>query len=305
MTRPLRQYALFSSICFTLLTSSSSILLTSSEAIAQAPPEAIKNYEKAKQAYGNGDFELAVEYLQKAYAEDPDLIYQYNRIRALQAMKSYDEALGVIDLFRGPMSRDPAQRFTDLEELEAQIRAEQAQFKADQQNQNTTTTPPDTKSAGNDGNKGKEDGGTTTGARDTDTVTPPPVVEDPNKTKRIIGWTLTGAGAATLLGTAPFWSGLLIKQDECFDRNSTACTQSRKQGQSMSQRLQEFEDKQANHKLISAVGLGVGTALIIPGILLIIKSPKTESTTQDASSSLTLHPVLGTDQAGAVMTFQF
>ena len=286
MTRSLRQYAVLSGICFALLTAP-----TANEAFAQAPPEAIKNYEKAKQAYGNGDFELAVDYLQKAYAEDPDLIYQYNRIRALQAMKSYDEALEVIDLFRGPMSRDPDQRFTDLEELEAQIREEQAQFKAAQQDQDRTD-PGNT---------------TTTDGKDPDKiVTPPPVVEetDPYKKRRFLGWTLAGAGAATFLGTSPFWSNILLKQDPCYVPGSSDCKLSVKDGQTLRERQLEFDEKRKRHLLISGVGLGVGTALLIPGIILIIKSPKTDGAAE-ASSTLRLQPVFGQDQAGALVTFQF
>ena len=294
MTRSLRQHAILSGICFALLTTS----ISSNEASAQAPPEAIKNYEKAKQAYSNGDFELAVDYLQRAYAEDPDLIYQYNRIRALQAMKSYDEALEVIDLFRGPMSRDPDQRFSDLDELEAQIREEQAQFKAAQQNQNTTA-PGDTKT-GNDGDK-------TTGntGGDKTVVTPPPDVvedEDPNKKKRTIGWVLAGAGAASILGSAPFWSGLLLKNDPCYDKNSQACNDSRVGMESLSARRDRFDAKRRTHQIVGAAGLGVGAALMIPGVILILKNPKPDRAKE---TSLRIQPVLGPDQAGAVFTIRF
>ena len=78
-------------------------------------------YEKAKQAFDAEDFQAAADLLEMAYAEDPELIYQYNRIRAFQAMGQHEEAAKVLKIYKNPMSRDP-ENFSDLPQIEAQIK---------------------------------------------------------------------------------------------------------------------------------------------------------------------------------------
>ena len=82
---------------------------------------ALKFYEQAKQAYGAGNYRDAADLLERAYAEDPDLIYQYNRIRALEANRDYEQALKVLNIYKGPMMRDKDKRFEDVEQIEQEV----------------------------------------------------------------------------------------------------------------------------------------------------------------------------------------
>lgn len=273
-----------------LLLFTAPIALAPMVASAQGTAEenmALKNYEKAKQAYGAGDFELAAELLQKAYAEDPDLIYQYNRIRALQAMGSFDEALKTIDLFRGPMSRDKAQRFTDLDELEAQIKAERIEFEKTRAND---PKEPDVKEPD---------------VKDPDIKAPitPLVDEDEAESRasrRKTGFVLFGAGALAAAGTSPFWSGLLLKRDACFGADATneedaPCFNSSERDR--------FKSKKTNHRIIGGVGLGVGAALGITGLIMVLKNGKPAE--EPEASSVTFMPTISQDRAGASMMIRF
>ena len=54
-------------------------------------------YKKSKQRYQNDQFEQAATLLEEAYAEDPKLVYQFNRILALQGAEKYEQALEVLE----------------------------------------------------------------------------------------------------------------------------------------------------------------------------------------------------------------
>ncbi len=272
-------------------------------AFAQGSTEnmALKNYEKAKVAYTQGDFALAAELLEKAYAEDPDLIYQYNRIRALQAMKSYDEALKTIDLYRGPMSRDPDQRFSDLEELEAQIKAEKQAFDKDNTDKTDKTDNTDTKDQGDQNTTDPKDTDKTDNADNPDKIIAPPATDpDPGKGKRTAGWVLTGVGLATIAGTSPFWTGLAIQNDPCYGYLD-ADPSSGNPCLTDIERRENFDNKVQTHKIVSAVGLGVGSVATITGLVLVLTNgkPKTES------SRIELIPTISKDTSGAMVRFTF
>lgn len=234
---------------------------------------ALEHYEKAKQAYGAGDFQGAADLLEMAYAEDPDLIYQYNRIRALQAMGQHEEAAKVLKIYKSPMSRDPENRFSDLPKIEAQIN-EALEKKAKEKPVEKPTQEPDGKS-----NKTPEE----------KPVTPPE-----SNTRKIAGWGMVGGGALLIAGGAPFYSGILYsnKNNSCrsngvLDTTIEGCTR------------EELTTLKKNHTLLGFTMLGAGSALAITGLIVALTAPKS------SASSTLIVPDIGPDRAGATLMFRF
>src|SRR5690606_25349880 len=91
--------------------------------------DAAAYYQQASEAYQAEDYTCADELLARAYAKDPDLIYQYNRVLANQAKGDIDAALGILDTFQAQMLADPDARFTDIPEI--RIKLEQAKAEAE------------------------------------------------------------------------------------------------------------------------------------------------------------------------------
>lgn len=85
------------------------------------PEKAAEYYQQASAAYQRGELQEAADLLERAYAEDPDLVYQYNRVLALEGLKKYDEALRLLDIYGDPMSRDAGQRFTDVDAIRKRL----------------------------------------------------------------------------------------------------------------------------------------------------------------------------------------
>lgn len=85
------------------------------------PEKAAEYYQQASAAYQRGELQEAADLLERAYAEDPDLVYQYNRVLALEGLKKFDEALRLLNIYGDPMSRDTAQRFTDVEAIRKRL----------------------------------------------------------------------------------------------------------------------------------------------------------------------------------------
>ncbi len=293
----------FSPLLTALLLTTASLTLLPADAVAQEENMALKNYEKAKQAYGAGEFELAAELLQKAYAEDPDLIYQYNRIRALQAMGNYDEALKTIELFRGPMQRDKDQRFTDLDELEAQIKAEKIEFEKTQQPdvKEPETKDPETKDPDTKDVKDPDEPDVKEPEPPTPTVLDPVKLEEERQKKRSTGWILLGTGALAVAGTSPFWSASRLRNTEaCFGASNVDQPECFNESQAQ----QDFNAAVLKHRIIGGAGLGVGAILGVTGIIMIIKNRPTDQ--GDASSSnVTFSPSISRQGAGAQMFIRF
>ncbi len=248
------------------------VLSIASPALAFAgPEEALEYYEQAKSAYGSGEFQRAANLLERAYAEDPDLIYQYNRIRALQAQGRYDEALRVLNIYKGPMSRDEEKRFDDIAAIEGQLR---------EQIKKQESQPP------------KED------PKDPEETTPPvedpkdPVdVEDPGatdgddgaSTKKIIGWSMVGVGAATLIPGLILSSGALLPETSDPDYEDTRQTQ-----------------------IITAATLdAVGAGLTIAGVILVLTADGGEDESAHLGTTPIITPYLSRDGAGAGVLWRF
>ncbi len=85
------------------------------------PERAAEYYQQASAAYQRGDLQEAADLLERAYAEDPDLVYQYNRVLALEGLKKFDESLRVLNIYADPMRQDSRQRFTDVDVIKTRL----------------------------------------------------------------------------------------------------------------------------------------------------------------------------------------
>lgn len=114
-----------------------------------APEKAAEYYQQASAAYQRGDLREAADLLERAYAEDPDLVYQYNRVLALEGLKDFDESLRVLNIYADPMRQDSRQRFTDVDAIKTRLQESVAlKKKADEeelQRQKDTKGDPDPK----------------------------------------------------------------------------------------------------------------------------------------------------------------
>jgi len=104
------------------------LTLVFSASFATAGEQQAREFHKqAKSAYDQGDFERAADLLQKAYDEDPNVVYQYNRIRALEGAGQFDRALDILAEYRDEMR---AEGYSDLGKLKKTLE-EKRQRKAD------------------------------------------------------------------------------------------------------------------------------------------------------------------------------
>jgi len=95
------------------------LALVSTTAVA-GEEEARELFQQAKEAYSNKEYERAAELLKRAYDEEANLTYQYNRIRALQGAGEYEKALEVLKTYETPML--DADGFEDIPEIKASLR---------------------------------------------------------------------------------------------------------------------------------------------------------------------------------------
>ncbi len=85
---------------------------------------ALALYEAATQAYGEAKYREAADLLAKAFVYDNNLIYQYNRILALQANGDYAEALKELEFYEDIMKEDNEQRFTDVPQIKVKLQGQ-------------------------------------------------------------------------------------------------------------------------------------------------------------------------------------
>lgn len=138
--------------------------------------EARRLFKKAKTAYGNGEFDKAAKLLEEAYSEEANLIYQYNRIRALEGAERYEEALKVLETYEQPML--DAEGFEDISDIKESLEEKVG-----------PTDEPDEPSE------------------------PKTTTSDSGKTKEIIGWSLLGLGGASGITGFLFGSSLLLPKE--------------------------------------------------------------------------------------------
>ncbi|MBA2665352.1 MAG: hypothetical protein H0U74_23890 [Bradymonadaceae bacterium] len=256
-------------------------------AIALADPaRAAEYYREASDAYQRGDFLEATELLERAFAQDHNLVYKYNQILAFQGMRNFSEALRILDIYANPMKSDG--RFDDVDDIRSQLessiaQAEQAaeQDRLAKQQQDAAIKEP----------VGPADGGA------------------PN----YVAWSLIGAGGVALLASAVTGSTILISDE--FDRVERA----NEQGYDAvyaSGRFNSREDYQSveNHQIMTVVFLvsgillaGTGATLWYLGIPASTSAGAQSPASLDEPSALRFDflPQVSAQSAGASMRLTF
>lgn len=254
------------------------LTLTISATALAGPQEALSFYEQAQKAYEQGNFQKAADLLERAFAEDPNLIYQYNRILALQAAGQHEEALRLLNIYENPMRTDEDKRFEDIAEIKAKIEKSIADKKTAPTDPVKNNTDPD---QNGDGTKNGE-GNTTP----TPTPTPTPKAED--KGPKILAWSLVGVGGALIVGGMIPASGLLVTEEEKLANGEPN---------------PKYNDQLSSQKRLAAGLLGGGAVLAIGGAVLLLLDDD-EPAKKDASA-LRFSPYVGPGGAGAVMQWRF
>ncbi|MEZ4458889.1 MAG: hypothetical protein R3E66_04010 [bacterium] len=262
--------------------------------VALATPEkAAEYYSQASAAYQRGDLREASDLLERAYAEDPDLVYQYNRVLALEGLKDYEEALRLLNIYGDPMTRDARARFTDVDDIRKRLEDGLALQKKLEEEQKAK-----------DAQKKEEP----------PIEEPPPVKAQESHTPWLAVGLLAGGGVALGAG-ALFGSGLLVS-DQLDD---TQCVKDNLDlGASGSAIFADcpYEDiptynAQRNaynddvasietQQTLAIVFLGAGTLLAVGGIVAWVLDDGGES-----NSTAQITPYVGADGGGATFHVSF
>jgi tetratricopeptide (TPR) repeat protein len=261
------------------------------------PEEAAQYYEQASKAYEEGELAKAADLLERAYAEDPNLIYQYNRVLALQAMGKNDQALKILDIYGNPMREDG--RFDDVKEIRSQI--EKAKAEADA----AAKKNAETKTATNDDKIGDEigEGG------DGEAKIAEPVDSGPN----ILGWSLVGVGVAGLSAAGLFGSGVLISdvvdRRDCMSPAGTPLNDCYSDFDDAVAQNKSDRDTLSTHQTLTWVSLGVGVAALIGGgaVMLMDGQAGAEADAPVSADKAEVHlsPFVSADGAGGVLRILF
>lgn len=263
---------------------------------------AAQYYEEATQAYQEGDLRKAADLLERAYAEDPDLVYQYNRILALEGLEDYDEALRVLEIFEEPMKRDEKKRFGDIAEIRERL------VKAKKLADARKDESKDTKDPKEEPKERPEPG---------ELEDPGEKPKQPESGPNILAWTLLGTGvvSATVGGlfAGAIFAGDAADNVSCVSDSTGGadpvpprqaadalqqCYPSAGEYRAAYDAYTADQDTLSSHQILSIVFLSAGAALATTGIVLLI-------TDSEDGGSASLSPYIGSDSAGAVFNFDF
>lgn len=245
---------------------------------------ATEYYNQATVAYQQGDYQKAADLLDLAFGSNPDLVYKYNRILALQALGDFDTALAELNTMLGPMKADSKHRFDDVDDIKTQI---EAAIKARDDAKNP---PPD----------------------DTTPIEQPP--EPAKSGPNYLGIGLLAGGGLVAATGVLFITAVLLPSSvkECLGiQASPNCDEYRDAGGddeiSAEEAQKDARSVQNTHK-IAAVSLLAGGVVIagVGAILLIMDGGGAEDPPQSAGlDSLRFSPYITQDGAGAAMQLRF
>jgi tetratricopeptide (TPR) repeat protein len=297
-----------------------------------------KFFEQATNAYREGNFEKAIELLDKAYEHKQDLAYKYNRILALQKMRHYGAALDTIENFKSRMKDD--KRFKNMDKLHSELKSQLKKSRRDASS-----------SARELANHYLEETLDKTSrvaarrvsqsviARSQQVI--PPETQSPDKTepepkatpvkrrtkmevRRLIkgeeaevnklGWSLLSVGGITLAGGLLFGSELLLPggvkdRIDCYE--SAGSDQVGRQNCYDNTDNTPGDDKQMLnvHKNLTYIMLGLGTAATTGGILSFVLEGSADNnkevTVGSSHPTLRVSPVAGRDILGGILSIEF
>lgn len=243
------------------------MVMTLSSTVAFAgKTEAAEFYKQAQTAYQNNDYKKAADLLEKAFAQDPDLIYMYNRILALKASGQPEEALRLFKIYNDPMSKDANKRFSldELKQINASLESAVAEKKALEEKKQEEQKKQEDKS-----------------------VKPPPQPKESDV--NILGWSLIGGGSLLLV------TGIL------FGIGEGGPFQPDPGDFPLGKDDDGFESVLNRNKIVTIVGYAGGLLLIGGGVLTFFMGGDDK---KEAKTS-TLMPYVGPDGGGAVWQFRF
>ena len=259
-----------------LLALSVALTLASPATVVAGPKEAITFYEQAQQAYEQGDFQRAADLLERAFAEDPNLIYQYNRILALQAAGQHEEALRLLNIYENRMRSDEEKRFDDIAQIKTKIERAIEDKKAATTPKDPVVKDPVVK----------------------DPVVKDPALDDPNQAKpqegssNVLAWALIGTGGVALGAGLLFSTGALLPDEKLPSGAPNP----------------DYNDALSTQKTLAAVTLIGGALLAGGGVALLLLSddaPAQEDAGKPADTSWRFSPVLAPGHAGAMLHGSF
>lgn len=261
------------------------------------PEKAAEYYQQASAAYQRGELREASDLLERAYAEDPDLVYQYNRVLALEGLKDYDEALRVLSIYGDPMRRDDRQRFNDIQEIRKRLEDGAAlekklaeERKQKEQEQNRHTAEPVRK------------------------IEEPAVKGPVEQETPWLAVGLVSAGAVALGAGALFGSGLLVADQrdntQCVEDNLDAgekgsavfdgCNYEEPTLSSKRDAYNDDVDAIETQQTLALVFLGAGAVLAATGVVVWLLDDS-----EDSGQTAQISPYVGGDGAGAVLNVSF
>ncbi len=297
MTRHFRPFA-------TLLFALAAVMAGGRSAHAQLTPqqkqEIHQHYDRATRAYDLGKYPEAVDEYQKVYEIDGDPVMLYN---IAQAYRLNDQPQEAIHFYRRYLQRAPEARNRD--DVERKIAAQEKviddkrKAAAAVQPPPPVVTPPPPKPK-------------------TETVTPPPVVTPPppvvvappppppapegsSTTRRVVGWSMIGAGVA--LDVVAVIEGVRAKN------RSDQLSQADPMNPVVYDPNLQSSGKTAN---IVAIVCGItGTALAVAGAVVLITggssdSPSSSGTAPaDSGNTVSFTPWIGPGLAGGGLGLRF
>lgn len=259
--------------------------------------EAREFFKEAKQAYSEGDYERAASLLEKAYSEEANLTYQYNRIRALEGAGKYDDALEVLKTYEQPML--DAEGFEDVPKLKSSLEKKAEKDPEDSEAADSLREEAESEQTDEDSEEtASDDEQTPVAETDTDDgATTPSGGESNRQTMQVLGWGLTGVGVGALTVGSLYGSMLLLPSDI-----------RQKVQQDQGELSREQRSRFNTHRTMAAVFLSAGAATAIGGgVILLTQGGKSNSETSTAASieDPTVAPFVSRDGGGAVIKFRF
>lgn len=219
-------------------------MLCSATAFA-ANDKAIEFYEQAQAAYGNKDYKLAADLLENAFAQEPDLIYMYNRILALRAAGDPVEALRLLNIYEDPMVNDKQGRFKrdELKQVREALKSEVANAPAPVEPPPTPDVPPVQEQPKPPVVVAVEQPGDVTG----------PGIAPQESPSNVVPYVLWGTGGAAIVAGTLFATGLFLPDEDA------ATTQ---------QEVDDYNDSVGTQQIIAGALLGTGVVLGVVGVVL-------------------------------------
>lgn len=264
-------------------------MLFSSSVVMADTEKARQYYKQAVELYNNGEFEKAAQLLKKAYEEEPNLTYQYNRIRALEGAGMYREALEVLKTYEQTML--DAKGFEDIPKLKDQLERKVGETTPDKD-----TAPPDEK---------PDDQMEPPGDPGQDEETGP-------STRQIITVGVLGGGGL-ILGTGVLFStGVLLPSDVATAADEAEIVDGQRNftGPNAEHNASVYN----LHRNTGLILLGVGSAAVITGGVLLLTGGGESNqsaaltpggTTDDGKPRVRVAPIFGAQGGGAQLNIKF